>query len=184
MTAALKLFFFKPSALHTSSGRGAQSGLFTSKNILGNCSRNVEKTKNCSEQGVWIILNNYSSDCKCNFLFLDQKKKRNKKVEIPHFAEDRNNMLKPQKFITNKQFSLNEGHERKVGASFSFVCHGPAIIFLLLQTVETMCGSEGGERDKWFEKRLVCLVVGCYGNLLVEKKLAEHTRPVLNFLTY
>lgn len=48
---------------------------------------------------------------------------------------------------------------------FSFVCHGPAIIFLLLQTVETMCGSEGGERDKWFEKGHVCLVAGCYGNI-------------------
>lgn len=71
----------------------------------------------------------------------------------------------------NKCISLNEGHERKEGASFSFVYHGLALFFLLLQTVETMCGSEGGEHDKWFEKGLVCLVAGCYANLLVEIKI-------------
>lgn len=44
----------------------------------------------------------------------------------------------------------------------SFACHEPAIIYFQLQT---MCGSEGGQSDKWFEQGLVCLVAGCYGNL-------------------
>lgn len=113
---------------------------------------------------ILIILGNYGSDYKCNFLvFVFFLSSLNKQKKIPHFTGERNNMLKPEKLKLNASPLMKVMKEKE--EHFSFVCHGPAIIFLLLQTVETMCGSEGGERDKWFEKGHVCLVAGCYGNI-------------------